>query len=87
MAAGAVSVFTLVESGEHEKLLEYLTEESVELSARNSDGRNALDVAAILGTGEVARVLVEKGASVNQANKSGGWIVIGRVSRVGMMIR
>lgn len=74
MASGALTLFPLVESGEHEKLLEYLNDENnVDLSIRNNEGKNPLDVAAILGGGEVAKVLVEKGSAVNLANKSGLW--------------
>ena len=74
MTADGVSLFMLVECGEQEKLLEYLNDESPELSARNGDGKSPLDVAAILGRGEMAKLVVEKGAAVNLANKS-GWLV------------
>ena len=68
------SLFSLVEAGDLEQLEQRLTEDEgrqVTLSCFNSEGRTPLELAAMLGKGEVARLLVDKGADVNGANKSG----------------
>ena len=71
MASGAGAVvFDHVESGDRDGLLELL-EGECDLGARDKHGRTALDLAALLGRGEIAQLLVEKGADVNLANASG----------------
>lgn len=69
-----VDVFALIESGDAETLLQRLQESEDAhklLSNRNKQGKNALDLAALLGRADIAKVLVENGAALNKANKSG----------------
>ncbi len=69
-----VSVFSLIESGDTEALLQRLQEsEDTQklLSNRNKQGKNVLDLAAILGRSDLAKILVENGADLNKPNKSG----------------
>ena len=67
------SLFSLVELGDKEKLLEILanSENQKELSVRNKHGRTALDTAALLGRVDIVQALVDNGADLNKANKSG----------------
>lgn len=73
------SLFSLVEAGDLEKLDQCLDEEEgreKRLSSFSAEGRTPLELASILGKGEVARLLVTKGADVNAANKSGNAVMI-----------
>ena len=69
------SLFSLIEAGEWEQLDQSLQEDEVlakELASFSAEGRTPLELAATLGKGDVARVLVSRGgAQVNAANKSG----------------
>ena len=68
------SLFSLVEAGNLEQLDQRLAEEEgrqMNLSSLNSEGRTPLEFAVMLGKGEVARLLVNKGADINGSNKSG----------------
>lgn len=68
------SVFSLVEAGDLEQLNQLLGEDEgreENLSSLSSEGRTPLELAAMLGKEEVARLLVNKGADINGANKSG----------------
>ena len=68
------SLFSLIEAGDGEQLEHYLSGDESrleELSSFSPEGRSPLELAAILGKGEVAKVLVNKGVDVNAANKSG----------------
>lgn len=68
-----VSLFSLVEFGDKEKLLEIIegSEFQKELSARDNQGRTALDTAALLGKVDIVQLLVGSGADLNKPNKSG----------------
>ena len=79
------SLFSLVEAGDLEQLDQHLAEDEgrqVTLSCFNSEGRTPLELAAMLGKVEVARLLVNKGADVNGANISGkvGCVVLQSIS-------
>ena len=69
------SLFSLIEAGEWEKLDQSLQDDegmAKELAGFSQEGRRPLELAAILGKGDVARVLVNRaGAEVNTSNKSG----------------
>ena len=68
------SVFSLIEAGDCEQLEQYLAEDESrleELTSFSPEGRAPLELAGMLGKGEVARMLVNKGVDVNAANKSG----------------
>ena len=72
--AAPEALFSLIEAGDGEQLEHYLSEDEGrldELSSFSPEGRTPLELAAILGKGEVAKVLVNKGADVNAANNSG----------------
>ena len=68
------SLFSLVEAGDWEQIDKRLQEDEEreeKLSSFNREGYSPLELAAMLGQGEVAKVLVSKGAEVNASNKSG----------------
>lgn len=69
------SLFSLIEAGEWEQLDQSLQEDeglAKELANFSPEGRRPLELAAMLGKGDVARVLVNRaGAEVNASNKSG----------------
>ena len=68
------SLFSLIEAGECEKLEQNLQDEklSKELGSFSPEGRTPLELAAMLGKGDVARILVNKaGVDINAANESG----------------
>ena len=69
------SLFSLIEAGEWERLDQSLQEDeglAKELASFSKEGRRPLELAAMLGKGDVARVLVNRaGAEVNTSNKSG----------------
>ncbi len=72
-------VFSLIESGDADTLVQRLQESEDGqklLSDRNKQGKNALDLAALLGKADLAKVLVENGAALNKANKSGTEIIM-----------
>ena len=74
MSSEVASIFSLVESGDKEALVQRLQEsEDVqkELSTKNSRGKTPLDIAALLGKADIAQVLVDNGADLNKVNKSG----------------
>ena len=74
MSSEVASIFSLVESGDKEALVQRLQEsEDVqkELSTKNSRGKTPLDIAALLGKADIAQVLVDNGAELNKVNKSG----------------
>ncbi len=70
-----LSLQTLVELGDKKQLLEKLEESkrstSKELYERTPQGHTALDVAALLGRRDMLQLLLEYGAELNGANKSG----------------
>lgn len=71
-----MSVLTLVELGDKNKLGEKLEElkeqsSSKELHERSAQGHSPLELAALLGNKELVLLLVEHGADVNSCNKSG----------------
>ena len=73
-SGGEHSLFSMVEAGEWEQLGKCLEEDEglvKQLSDWSPEGRTPLELAALLGKGEVARVLVNKGAQINATNKSG----------------
>lgn len=84
-ASSSVVILTLqslVECGETQQLRDKLEEAHgksgttmKELFERNQQGHTPLDLAALLGRHEIARVLLEHGAEVNGANKSGAKVV------------
>ena len=69
------SLFSLIEAGDWEQLDQSLQEDegmAKELASFSREGRRPLELAAMLGKGDVARVLVNRaGAEVNASNKSG----------------
>ena len=68
------SLFSLIEEGGAEQLdkqLEEDEEREEKLSSFSPDGHTPLELAAMLGKEEVAKVLVAKGAEVNATNTSG----------------
>ena len=68
------SLFSLVETGDWEQIDKRLQEDEEreeKLSSFNHEGYSPLELSAMLGQGEVARVLVSKGAEVNASNNSG----------------
>lgn len=74
MSSEEASIFSLVESGDKEALVQRLQEsEDVqkELSTKNNRGKTPLDIAALLGKADIVQVLVDNGADLNRANKSG----------------
>lgn len=71
-----VSLMCVVEKGDKELLLEKLEEikaqnSSKELLERNQYGHGPLDIASLLGKKDLVQLLLEHGAEVNSANKSG----------------
>lgn len=84
MASGSMgsvvmmSLQSLVERGEKQQLREKLQEAKgktgstvKELFERNQQGHTPLDLAALLGRHEMLQLLLEHGAEVDGANKSG----------------
>ena len=71
------SLTSLVEAGDTEKLaekLEVMSENESDcyrFTHRNDRGHTILDLAALLGRHQMAALLVEKGADVNNSNSSG----------------
>jgi hypothetical protein len=69
------SLFSLIEAGDWEQLDQSLQEDeglTEELASFSQEGRRPLELAAMLGKSDVARVLVNRaGAEVNTSNKSG----------------
>ena len=69
------SLFSLIEAGDWEQLDQSLQEDegmAKELASFSREGRRPLELAAMLGKGDVARVLVNRaGTEVNASNKSG----------------
>lgn len=69
------SLFSLIEAGDWEQLDQSFQEDegmAKELASFSREGRRPLELAAMLGKGNVARVLVNRaGAEVNASNKSG----------------
>ena len=71
MDTGSTSALLAVLSrGDPGELLNALGEQC-NLEARDKQGKNLLDVAALFGKPAAVRVLVEKGAPINSSNKSG----------------
>lgn len=71
-----MSLLSLVESGDREKLVQKLESISAgnstkEFSERNIQNLNALDLAAVLGRQDLLGLLLDFGADINSANKSG----------------
>ncbi len=73
-----MDILSLVEDGKYEKLVEKLeegrTEEGetrINLNQRSKAGYSPLDMAALLGRKSSLELLLENGADVNSANKSG----------------
>lgn len=73
-----LSLQSLVERGEKLQLQDKLMEGKKktgstikELIERNQQGHTPLDLAALLGRVEIAQVLLEYGAELDSANKSG----------------
>lgn len=71
-----MSLLSLVESGDKEKLLQKLESISTgnstkEFSERNTQNLNALDLTAVLGRQNLLELLLDYGADINSANKSG----------------
>ena len=76
MATAVMSLMCVVEKGEKELLLEKLEEikaqnSSRELLERNQYGHAPLDIASLLGKDDLVQLLIEHGAEINGANKSG----------------
>lgn len=71
--AADMSLLAMVESGgDNEELLQKVqSSASKELCERNAQNHNALDLAALLGKQELLEALLDKGADINAANKSG----------------
>ena len=77
---GGGSLQALVECGDKKQILEKLEEVKgknassstlKELFERNQLGHTPLDLAGILGLQEIVQLLLEHGADLNEANKSG----------------
>ena len=68
----AVSLFSLVESGDAQTLQEQIEAGDIDLGSRDSNGRTALDLAVILGQEDITKILTENG-EVNLVNTSGGF--------------
>ena len=73
-----VSLQALVEQGDKQQLMEKLEESKgkscstiKELFERNQQGHTPLDLAALLGRHEIVKLLLEYGAELDAANKSG----------------
>ena len=68
----AVSLFSLVESGDAQTLQEQIEAGNIDLGSRDSNGRTVLDLAVILGQEDITKILTENG-EVNLVNTSGGF--------------
>jgi len=79
-----VDIVSLVEEGNYEQLAEKLGEgesdekegKKVNVNQRSKTGYSPLDMAALLGRKPLLELLLEQGADVNAANKSGRYSIV-----------
>lgn len=76
MVIPGMALIALIEKGDRELLVKKLEDikgqnSSKELLERTQHGHTPVDLAALLGKKELLELLLEHGAEVNSANKSG----------------
>ena len=71
--AANMSLLAMVESGGDKEELQQKLQSSAskDLCERNAQSHNVLDLAALLGRQELLEALLDGGADINAANKSG----------------